>query len=54
MFLMALFVFQVPLKGSFPDFVARRADLCHAMTAYGMLISGSPARRSRRCSAPPS
>ena len=29
MFLMALFVFRVPLKGSFPDAAARRAALRH-------------------------
>ena len=29
MFMMALFVFQVPLKGSFPTLLARRADLRH-------------------------
>ncbi len=28
MFVMALFVFQVPLKGSFPTLLARDADLC--------------------------
>jgi ribosome-dependent ATPase len=39
MFLMALFVFQVPLKGSFPALLLGVALYVTAMTAYGMLIS---------------
>ena len=38
MFLMALFVFQVPLKGSFPRCVGALLYVT-ATTAYGMLIS---------------
>ena len=40
MFLMALFVFQVPLKGSFPALLLGALLYVTAMTAYGMLISG--------------
>src|ERR1700675_1754427 len=39
MFLMALFVFQVPLKGSFPALLLGVGLYVTAMTAYGMLIS---------------
>ena len=39
MFLMALFVFQVPLKGSFPVLLVGVLIYVTAMTAYGMLIS---------------
>jgi ribosome-dependent ATPase len=39
MFLMALFVFQVPLKGSFPTLLAGVLIYVTAMTGYGMLIS---------------
>jgi ribosome-dependent ATPase len=39
MFLMALFVFQVPLKGSFPTLLLGVLIYVTAMTAYGMLIS---------------
>jgi ribosome-dependent ATPase len=39
MFLMALFVFQVPLKGSFPILLIGVLIYVTAMTAYGMLIS---------------
>jgi ribosome-dependent ATPase len=39
MFLMALFVFQVPLKGSFPALLLGVLIYVIAMTAYGMLIS---------------
>jgi ribosome-dependent ATPase len=39
MFLMALFVFQVPLKGSFPALLLGALLYVTAMTAYGMLIS---------------
>jgi ribosome-dependent ATPase len=39
MFLMALFVFQVPLKGSFPALLLGVLIYVIAMTAYGMLMS---------------
>ena len=39
MFLMALFVFQVPFKGSFPTLLLGVLIYVAAMTAYGMLIS---------------
>ena len=39
MLLMALFVFQVPLKGSFPVLLFGVLIYVTAMTAYGMLIS---------------
>ena len=39
MFLMALFVFQVPLRGSFPLLLIGVLIYVTAMTAYGMLIS---------------
>jgi ribosome-dependent ATPase len=39
MFLMALFVFQVPLRGSFPILLIGVLIYVTAMTAYGMLIS---------------
>jgi ribosome-dependent ATPase len=39
MFLMALFVFQVPLKGSFPTLLLGVLIYVTAMTGYGMLIS---------------
>ncbi len=39
MFLMALFVFQVPLRGSFPLLLTGVLIYVTAMTAYGMLIS---------------
>lgn len=39
MFLMALFVFQVPLKGSLSALVVGVLLYVTAMTAYGMLIS---------------
>ena len=39
MLLMALFVFQVPLKGSFPTLLLGVLIYVTAMTAYGMLIS---------------
>jgi ribosome-dependent ATPase len=39
MFLMALFVFGVPLKGSFPTLLLGVLLYVTAMTAYGMLIS---------------
>ena len=39
MFLMALFVFQVPLKGSFPALLLGVLIYVTAMTAYGMLMS---------------
>ena len=51
MFLMAVFVFGVPLKGSLPTLLLGALIYVTATTAYGMLISASPARRSRRCSA---
>ena len=40
MFLMALLVFQVPLKGSFPALLLGALLYVTAMTAYGMFISG--------------
>jgi ribosome-dependent ATPase len=39
MFLMALFVFQVPLRGSFPALLLGVLIYVTAMTAYGMLMS---------------
>ena len=39
MFLMALFVFQVPLKGSFPTLLLGVLIYVTTTTAYGMLIS---------------
>jgi ribosome-dependent ATPase len=39
MFLMALFVFGVPLKGSFPTLLLGVLIYVTAMTAYGMLVS---------------
>src|SRR6202041_3355699 len=39
MLLMALFVFHVPLKGSFPTLLLGVLIYVTAMTAYGMLIS---------------
>ena len=39
MFLMALFVFQIPLKGSFPALLLGVLLYVTTMTAYGMLIS---------------
>jgi ribosome-dependent ATPase len=39
LFLMALFVFQVPLKGDFPTLLLGVLTYVTAMTAYGMLIS---------------
>jgi ribosome-dependent ATPase len=39
MFLMALFLFQVPLKGSFPTLLLGVVIFVTATTAYGMLIS---------------
>jgi ribosome-dependent ATPase len=39
MLLMALFVFHVPLKGSFPILLVGVLIYVTAMTAYGMLIS---------------
>jgi ribosome-dependent ATPase len=39
MFLMALFVFKVPLKGSFPTLVLGVLIYVTTTTAYGMLIS---------------
>ncbi len=39
MFLMALFVFQVPLKGSFPTLLLGVLLYVTTMTSYGMLIS---------------
>ncbi len=39
MFLMALFIFQVPLKGSFPALLLGVVIYVTAMTAYGMLMS---------------
>jgi hypothetical protein len=39
MFLMAVFIFQVPLKGSFPPLLLGVLLYVTAMTAYGMLIS---------------
>ena len=39
MFLMALFVFQVPLKGSFPTLLLGVLIYVTTMTGYGMLIS---------------
>jgi ribosome-dependent ATPase len=39
MFLMALFLFQVPLKGSFPTLLLGVVIYVTATTAYGMLIS---------------
>jgi ribosome-dependent ATPase len=39
MFLMAMFVFRVPLKGSFPTLLLGVVVYVTAMTAYGMLIS---------------
>ncbi|MBV9906846.1 MAG: ribosome-associated ATPase/putative transporter RbbA [Hyphomicrobiales bacterium] len=39
LFLMALFVFQVPLKGDFPTLLVGVLIYVTAMTAYGMLIS---------------
>ena len=39
LFLMALFVFQVPLKGDFPTLLLGVLIYVTAMTAYGMLIS---------------
>ena len=39
MFLMALFVFRVPLKGSFPTLVLGVLIYVTTTTAYGMLIS---------------
>jgi ribosome-dependent ATPase len=39
MYLMALFIFDVPLKGSFPTLLLGVLIYVTAMTAYGMLIS---------------
>ena len=39
MFLLAIFVFQVPLKGSFPTLLAGVLIYVTTMTGYGMLIS---------------
>ena len=39
MFVMALFVFRVPLKGSFPTLLLATLTYVTATTAYGMLIS---------------
>jgi len=39
MFLMAVFIFQVPLKGSLPPLLLGVLLYVIAMTAYGMLIS---------------
>ena len=39
MFLMALFIFQVPLKGSFPTLLLGALIYVTATTGYGMLIS---------------
>jgi ribosome-dependent ATPase len=39
MFMMALFVFQVPLRGSFPTLLLGVLIYVTTMTAYGMLIS---------------
>ena len=39
MFLMALFVFEVPLKGSFPTLLVATLIYVTATTAYGMVIS---------------
>ena len=39
LFLMALFVFKVPIKGDFPTLLAGVLIYVTAMTAYGMLIS---------------
>jgi ribosome-dependent ATPase len=39
MFMMALFVFQVPLKGSFPTLLLGVLIYVTTMTAYGMVIS---------------
>jgi ribosome-dependent ATPase len=39
MFMMALFVFQVPLKGSFPALLLGVLIYVTTMTAYGMLVS---------------
>ncbi|HTY69626.1 MAG TPA: ribosome-associated ATPase/putative transporter RbbA [Alphaproteobacteria bacterium] len=39
LYLMALFVFQVPLKGSFPALLVGVAIYVGATTAYGMLVS---------------
>ena len=48
MFLMALFVFQVPLKGSFPALLLGVLIYVTAMTAYGMLISAFTQHPDRR------
>jgi ribosome-dependent ATPase len=45
MFLMALFVFQVPLK-ALPHASGRRLLYVTTTTSWGMLIQRSPARRS--------
>ena len=52
--LMALFVFEVPLKGSFPTLALGALLYVTATTGYGMVISAFTAPRSPRCSAPPS
>ena len=53
MMLLALFVFKVPLKGSFPTLLARRADLCDDDDRLRHADFGVHARpRSLRCSAP--
>ena len=48
LFLMALFIFQVPLKGSFPALVLGVLLYVTAMTAYGMLISALHEHPNRR------
>ena len=54
MFLMALFVFKVPLKGSFPTLLAGRADLRHHDDRLRHADFGLHAHADRRaCSAPP-
>ena len=51
MFLMALFVLQIPLKGSFPALLLGVLIYVIAMTAYGMLMSAFT--RTQIASAPP-
>ena len=50
MFLMALFIFGVPLKGSFPVLAFGALLYVAATTAYGMLISAFTRPKSPHCS----
>ena len=52
MFLMALFVFRVPLKGSFLALLLGALIYVTTTTAYGMLISAFARTQIAACSAP--